>query len=63
MLKLKLGLLIGFAAGWAVGSGKAAELWAELQGKPAPRAATGPQRESSVGDVTSRLSQEAAAGS
>jgi hypothetical protein len=26
MLKFKLGLLMGFLAGWAVGSGKAAEL-------------------------------------
>jgi hypothetical protein len=27
MIKFKLGLLLGFAAGWAVGSGKARELF------------------------------------
>jgi hypothetical protein len=31
MLKFKLGVLLGFAAGWAVGSGRAAELWDQIQ--------------------------------
>jgi hypothetical protein len=31
MLKFKLGLLLGFAAGWAVGTGRAAELWDQMQ--------------------------------
>ena len=36
MLKMKLGALLGFAAGWAVGSGKAKQFWEELQGKSRP---------------------------
>ena len=64
MLKMKLGALLGFAAGWAVGSGKAKEFWEELQGKSAAKPATGPQRDQSgVDDVTARRTQEAAAGS
>jgi len=64
MLKMKLGALLGFAIGWAVGSGKAKEYWEELQGKSATRPATGSQRDQSAfGDVTTRRSQEAAAGS
>jgi hypothetical protein len=63
MLKMKLGALLGFAAGWAVGSGKAKEFWEELQGKSS-HPPTGPRRDQSgVGDVTARRSQEAAAGS
>src|SRR3954468_16979386 len=31
MTKFKLGLVIGFTAGWAVGSGKAAEMVARLR--------------------------------
>lgn len=30
MLRFKLGVLIGFVIGWAVGTGKAAELWNEI---------------------------------
>ena len=61
MLKMKLGALLGFAAGWAVGSGKAKQFWEELQDKQAS-GSTAPQQ-SPLGDVTSRRSQEAAAGS
>ncbi len=64
MLKMKLGALLGFAAGWAVGTGKAKEFWEELQGKQATRSATAAQHDRSpLGDVTARRSQEAAAGS
>jgi hypothetical protein len=64
MLKMKLGALLGFAAGWAVGTGKAKQFWEELQGKSANRSANAPQRDQSpLEDVTSRRSQEAAAGS
>ncbi len=64
MLRMKLGALLGFALGWAVGTGKAKQFWEELQGKPANSPATGTQRDQSAfGDVTSRRSQEAAAGS
>jgi hypothetical protein len=31
MTKFKLGAMIGFGVGWAVGSGRAAELWDQLQ--------------------------------
>jgi hypothetical protein len=64
MLKMKLGALLGFAVGWAVGSGKAKQFWEEFQGKSTTRPATGPQRDhTAVGDVAARRSQEAAAGS
>jgi hypothetical protein len=60
MLKMKLGALFGFAVGWAVGSGKAKQFWEEFQGKSASESQLG---HSAVGDVTTRRSQEAAAGS
>ncbi|HKA03781.1 MAG TPA: hypothetical protein VKD67_05610 [Acidimicrobiales bacterium] len=31
MLKFKMGALLGFAAGWAVGSGRASEFWDQVQ--------------------------------
>jgi hypothetical protein len=31
MLKFKLGLVLGFAAGWAVGTGRAAALWDQIR--------------------------------
>jgi hypothetical protein len=31
MSKFKLGAIVGFVVGWAVGSGRAAELWDQLQ--------------------------------
>jgi hypothetical protein len=42
MFKFKMGALLGFAAGWAVGSGRAAEFWDQIQrrtstqGTPSP---------------------------
>jgi hypothetical protein len=48
MTKFKLGLVIGFTAGWAVGSGKAAEMVARL------RESTGNDRSGSVGSGTPR---------
>jgi hypothetical protein len=32
VLKMKLGAIFGFALGWLVGSGRAAELWDQFQG-------------------------------
>ena len=64
MLKMKLGALLGFAAGWAVASGKAKQFWEEMQGKPATRSTTAAQRDQSpLDDVSARRSQEAVAGS
>jgi hypothetical protein len=44
VLKLKLGAMFGFALGWLVGSGRAAELWDQFQGnsgrKPVPTPTT-----------------------
>ena len=31
MLKFKFGVILGFAAGWAVGSGRAIEMWQQLR--------------------------------
>ena len=31
MLRFKLGAILGFAAGWAVGSGRAIEMWQRLR--------------------------------
>ena len=31
MLKFKLGVILGFAAGWAVGSGRAMEMWQQMR--------------------------------
>jgi hypothetical protein len=42
MLKFKLGALIGFAAGWMVGTGRAAKLWDEFQNSAVSRKDTGP---------------------
>ena len=40
MLKMKLGALLGFAVGWAVGTGKAKQFWEELQDKQASGSAS-----------------------
>jgi hypothetical protein len=44
VLKMKLGAIFGFALGWLVGSGRAAELWDQFQGstgrKPVPTPST-----------------------
>jgi hypothetical protein len=37
MVKFKLGALFGFAAGWAVGSGRAAEFWEQVQRRRSTR--------------------------
>ena len=37
MTKFKLGALLGFGVGWAVGSGRAADLWNQLQTSMARR--------------------------
>jgi hypothetical protein len=37
MMRFKLGALLGFAAGWAVGSGRAAEFWEEVQRRSSNR--------------------------
>jgi hypothetical protein len=41
---MKLGAILGFALGWLVGSGRAAELWGQFQGstgrKPVPTPST-----------------------
>jgi len=37
MVKFKLGALLGFAAGWAVGSGRAAEFWEQVQRRSSTR--------------------------
>ena len=64
MLKFKVGLMFGFALGWAVGSGKAKQFWEDMQGKPATRPARPFGEPSSVGHVTTpRGSQGVAAGS
>ena len=31
MLRFKLGAILGFAAGWAVGSGRANEMWQRMR--------------------------------
>jgi hypothetical protein len=31
MLKFKLGVMLGFAAGWFVGSGRAMEMWQQMR--------------------------------
>lgn len=64
MLRFKLGALIGFGIGWAVGSGRAAEFWNEISGSRggASRSPAGPRpTESVTSDMTAR--REAAAGS
>jgi len=38
MMKFKLGLLLGFGAGWAVGSGRATELLHDIQDRASARA-------------------------
>jgi len=38
MFRFKLGVMLGFAAGWAVGSGKAAELVQRLRQAAEPEA-------------------------
>jgi hypothetical protein len=38
VLKFQLGGLLGFALGWAVGSGRATELWEQLRGPADGRA-------------------------
>jgi hypothetical protein len=38
MLKFKLGAVLGFAAGWAVGTGRAAALWDQIQRAAGQRA-------------------------
>ncbi len=37
MTKFKLGAVLGFGVGWAVGSGRAADLWNQLQTSVARR--------------------------
>jgi hypothetical protein len=64
MLRFKLGALIGFGIGWAVGSGRAAEFWNEIAGSRggASRPQTGSRpTESVTSDMTAR--REAAVGS
>jgi hypothetical protein len=34
MMKFKLGVMLGFLAGWAVGSGKAAQMMKQLRSSP-----------------------------
>jgi hypothetical protein len=43
MLKLKIGLLIGGAIGWAVGSGRARQWWQSLRASMGDRPGTGTQ--------------------
>jgi len=40
MMRFKLGLLLGFGAGWAVGSGRAAEFWHDVQQRASNRNAS-----------------------
>jgi hypothetical protein len=64
MLRFKLGALIGFAIGWAVGSGRAAEFWNEISGsrRGSSRSPTGPRPTETVSSgMTAR--REASAGS
>jgi hypothetical protein len=44
MLKFKVGVLLGFALGWAVGSGRASEFWDRIQHNvmPGNKAESGP---------------------
>jgi hypothetical protein len=37
MLKFKVGVLLGFGAGWAVGSGRASEFWSQIQERASSR--------------------------
>jgi hypothetical protein len=37
MMRFKLGLLFGFGLGWAVGSGRAAKFWHEVQDRASTR--------------------------
>jgi hypothetical protein len=64
MLRFKLGALIGFGIGWAVGSGRAAEFWNEISGSGGgasrPQAGTRPT-EAVTSDMTAR--RESAVGS
>jgi hypothetical protein len=46
MMRFKLGLLLGFGAGWAVGTGRAAEFWREVQDRASSR--TGSRTRSSA---------------
>jgi hypothetical protein len=64
MLRFKLGALIGFGIGWAVGSGRAAEFWNEISGSQggASRLQAGTRpTESVTSDMTAR--RESAVGS
>ena len=38
MFKIKLGVIVGFALGWLVGSGRAAKLWDQFQEAASSRA-------------------------
>jgi hypothetical protein len=60
MLRFKLGALIGFGIGWAVGSGRAAEFWNDFRGTSRPQAGPRPTETVTSGMTTRR---EAAAGS
>jgi hypothetical protein len=68
MLKFKLGVLIGFALGWAVGTGRAEEFWKEFwgsRGRPPTSATgpTGPRTTVSSGDSAMRRGGQVVAGS
>ena len=54
MMRFKLGVLLGFGAGWAVGSGRAAEFWHDVQQRASTRSRTFTGRSgSSLGESTS----------
>ncbi len=42
MFKMKLGVIVGFALGWLVGSGRAAKLWDQFQEAATSRAGARP---------------------
>jgi hypothetical protein len=52
MMRFKLGLLLGFGAGWAVGSGRASEFWREVQDRASTRTAGRSRQYGSVGEPT-----------
>jgi hypothetical protein len=49
MMKFKMGLLLGFGAGWAVGTGRAAEFWREVQDRASTRTGSRSKFSGSVG--------------
>jgi hypothetical protein len=61
MTRFKLALLLGFALGWAVGSGRAQELWRQVRHSADDRLATSPTLASGSGSRTAESARVASA--